>query len=405
MGVITALLALVLLAGPAPARQAQEPVLTIYASVPRQGPSGGQGKAIENGARLALDDAGGHVAGYRIRYRPLDDSLRSTGAADEGKASHNARIATKDKTAVGYIGEYNSGISKITIPILNRRGIAQVSPSNTYVGLTLGGPGSTPGEPAKYYVTGRRTYARVVPNDRVQARALAAAVRDAGCKAIQLWDTHTAYSRGLATTAAASARRLGIRVEARRSIDPRRANYRRLARRIHADCFVFTGELELNGAQAVRDAARAPSVRALFAGDGMCLNDTAATRRGGLPRAVAKRFHCTISLLAPRSYPPDSARVFSEYAQRFGSRRARDPNLLYGYESMALLLDSIGRAAAAGPVTRRAVVTQLFATKDRSSPLGTYSIDRHGDTSITDFGLYRIKAGRLAFDRVVDGSP
>jgi branched-chain amino acid transport system substrate-binding protein len=72
---------------------------------------------------------------------------------------------------------------------------------------------------------------------------------------------------------------------------------------------------------------------------------------------------------------------------------------------MALLLDSVGRAAAAGPVTRRSVVTELFRTKDRAGPLGTYSIDPNGDTTLTDFGLYRIKCGRLAFDRVVDGSP
>jgi branched-chain amino acid transport system substrate-binding protein len=403
---ITALLAFALLAAaPAPARRAEAPVLTIYASAPLQGPARGEGKAVENGARLALDDAGGQVAGYQIRYRPLDDSLRSTGAADEGKAAHNALGATKNRTTVGYIGEYNSGISKVTIPILNKGGIAQVSPSNTYVGLTEGGPGSTPGEPAKYYVTGRRTYARVVPNDSVQGPALAAAARDAGCKAIQIWDSHTVYSRGLAKTAAATAKRLGIRVAHRRSIDPRQPNYRPMARRIRADCFVFTGEIESNGVQAVRDAAGARSVRKLFAGDGMCLNDVAASRRGGLPPRIAARFHCTISLLAPDAYPPASADIFSRYAQRFGGKTARNPNLLYGYESMSLLLDSIARAAAQGPVTRRSVVTELFATKDRASPLGTYSIDRHGDTTITDYGLYKVKAGRLRFDRVVDGSP
>src|SRR3954469_13306950 len=361
--------------------------------------------AAQNGPRPCLVHAGGQVAAYRIRYRPLDDSLASTGAADEGKSAHNAQNAAKDGTTVGYIGEYNSGMSKVTIPILNPHGIAQVSPSNTYVGLTEHGPGSTPGEPAKYYVTGKRTYARVVPNDTVQGPALAAAARDAGCKAIQVWDSRTVYSRGLAKRAMATAKRLGMRVAHRRSIDPHRPNYRRLARRIHADCFVFTGEIERNGVQAVRDAARARSVRSLFAGDGMCLNDTAAARRGGLPRAIAARFHCTISLLAPEAYPAPSADIFSRYAQRFGAKTARDPNLLYGYESMSLLLDSIARAAAQGPVTRRSVVTELFATKDRASPLGTYSIDRNGDTTITDFGLYKVKAGRLRFDRVVDGSP
>jgi branched-chain amino acid transport system substrate-binding protein len=388
-------------AAPAPqASAAAGETLTIYASMPLQGASRADGKAIQNGAALALQDAGGQAGGYSIKYVRLDDSLAKTGAADPNKAAQNAQQAAKDRTTIGYIGQYNSGISKVTIPMLNKAGIAQVSPSNTYVGLTAGGPGSTPGEPQKYYPTGKRTYARVVPNDRVQGRALAVAAKEAGCKSITIWDSRTTYSRGLARLATRRAKKLGLRVRGQSSINPHRPNYRRQARRIKSDCFVFTGEIESNGVQAVRDAAGAKSVRKLFAGDGMCLNDTASPRRG-LPRSVARRFRCLISSLAPSAYPPPAQRVFSDYAARFGPKTAGDPQLLYGYESMALLLDSINQASAQGPVTRRAVVGQMLATTDRQSPLGTYSIDPHGDTSISDYGLYKIASGRLAFDRVV----
>jgi branched-chain amino acid transport system substrate-binding protein len=33
--------------------------------------------------------------------------------------------------------------------------------------------------------------------------------------------------------------------------------------------------------------------------------------------------------------------------------------------------------------------------------LGTYSIDENGDTSLTDYGVYKIKDGELAFDKTV----
>ena len=33
--------------------------------------------------------------------------------------------------------------------------------------------------------------------------------------------------------------------------------------------------------------------------------------------------------------------------------------------------------------------------------LGTYDIDKNGDTSLTDYGLYKIEDGKLAFDRVI----
>ena len=46
-----------------------------------------------------------------------------------------------------------------------------VSPANTYVGLTHGGPGTSPGEPDKYYPTGKRNYIRIVAADDFQGAA------------------------------------------------------------------------------------------------------------------------------------------------------------------------------------------------------------------------------------------
>src|SRR2546423_1136542 len=229
--------------------------LTIYASVPLQGASGSQGMAIENGAGLALDQVGGKVGKYTIKYTRLDDSLASTGAADEGKAAQNARQAVSDKNTIGYIGEYNSGISKVTIPITNKAGIAQISPANTYVGLTTNEPGSEPGEPNKYYPTGKRTYARIVPKDTIQAAALAQATKADGCKVIHIWNSKTTYSAGLARNLAMAAPKAGLKVEGNDGIDPAAANYRSLAAKIKADCFVYTGEIESNGTQALKDAA------------------------------------------------------------------------------------------------------------------------------------------------------
>ena len=257
--------------------------LTIYASVPLQGASGGQGTAIENGARLALDAVGGKVGKYTINYQRLDDSLASTGAADEGKAAQNARQAVSNKNTIGYIGEYNSGISKVTIPILNKAGIAQISPANTYVGLTTNEPGSEPGEPQKYYPAQTRTYARIVPKDTIQAAALVSAAKAAGCTSIRVWNSKTTYTAGLARNVVMVAPKQGLKVEGNDGIDPKAANYRSLAAQIKADCFIYTGEIESNGVQAVKDAAAVPSVKHLFAGDGMCLNDTQTRRRASQP--------------------------------------------------------------------------------------------------------------------------
>jgi branched-chain amino acid transport system substrate-binding protein len=373
--------------------------LTIYASVPLQGASGGQGKAIEDGAGLAVASVGNKVGKYKIVYKRLDDSLASTGAADEGKAAQNAREAVSNKNTIGYIGEYNSGISKVTIPILNKAGIAQISPANTYVGLTTNEPGSEAGEPDKYYPTRKRTYARIVPKDTIQAAALTSAAKEAGCTSIRVWNSKTTYSAGLARNVVMSAPKAGLKVEGNDGIDPKAANYRSLAAKIKADCFIYTGEIESNGVQAVKDAAAVPSVKSLFAGDGMCLNDTADPKKG-IPANIASRFKCTIATLDPKAFGPEGKKFFKDYAAKYNVS-SPDPYAIYGYESMALMLDAIKRASEKGSLTKQAVVDAIFQTKNRNSVLGTYSIDQNGDTSLTDYGIYKIASGKLTFDKVI----
>ena len=50
---------------------------------------------------------------------------------------------------------------------------------------------------------------------------------------------------------------------------------------------------------------------------------------------------------------------------------------------------------------RASVVEQLFATKDRESVLGNYSINENGDTTLTDYGAYSIENGALVFDETI----
>ena len=53
---------------------------------------------------------------------------------------------------------------------------------------------------------------------------------------------------------------------------------------------------------------------------------------------------------------------------------------------------------------REAVRKQLLEnTKGRDSVLGKYDIDENGDTTLTDYGLYTIKNGKLTFSKVDQG--
>ncbi|MDX6733332.1 MAG: branched-chain amino acid transport system substrate-binding protein [Baekduia sp.] len=171
--------------------------LTIYSSLPLQGDSRPQSVSVNNGEELALEKAGGKIGKFTINYKKLDDATAAAGKWDPGATSADARKAAQDKSTIAYLGEFNSGSSAISIPILNEAGILQISPSNTAVGLTRS-QGADKGEPDKYYPSGKRTYGRVVPADHIQAAAQVAYQRDAGCTRVFVLHTRQVDASALA---------------------------------------------------------------------------------------------------------------------------------------------------------------------------------------------------------------
>ncbi len=69
---------------------------------------------------------------------------------------------------------------------------------------------------------------------------------------------------------------------------------------------------------------------------------------------------------------------------------------------MNLALDAIKRSKTGD---RADILKALFDTKNRQSVLGTYSIDANGDTTLTDYGAYKVKNGALAFDKAIKAGP
>src|SRR5918912_2558434 len=171
--------------------------LTIYSSLPLQGPARQKNTAIVNGAKLALEQAGNKAGKFRIAYKSLDDSTAQAGGWEPSATSANARKAAQDKSAIAYIGEYNSGATAVSLPILNQAGLLQISPGNTAVGITSSDPGAAPGEPDKYYPTGKRTYARLLPRDTVQGAALVGVMKEQGCTSAYILNDKEVYGAGL----------------------------------------------------------------------------------------------------------------------------------------------------------------------------------------------------------------
>ncbi len=386
--------------------QAKGATLTVYSSLPLQGASKNQSTAISNGMKLALKQADGRVGDYAVKYVSLDDSTAQAGAWTPEATSANARKAAQDESTIAYLGEFNSGASAVSIPILNETGIPQNGLTNTAVGLTTDAPGSTPGEPAKYYPTGKRNYVRIVPKDDIQGAALVSMMKQDACANVFLLNDKEVFGAGLARNIELTAKTQGLNVTANEAIDKNAANYRSLAskaRAAGADCMVYAGITANNAVQIFKDFAAALPDAKLYGPDGIAESGFANPDEGGIPTEVGARVRVSIAVLSPEKYPPDGQKFFTDYEAEYGDS-SPDPYAIYGYEAMSLTLDAIERATAKGKVDRAAVIEQLFATKDRDSVLGTYSIDANGDTTLTDYGSYRIEDGGLVFDETVSAS-
>jgi branched-chain amino acid transport system substrate-binding protein len=376
--------------------------LNVYSSLPLQGASRPQTTAMVEGIRLALEEAGGKAGDFTIKYTSLDDSTAQAGTWTPEAASANARKVAQDDSAIAYIGEFNSGASAISIPILNEVPIAQVSPANTAVGLTSDEPGADEGEPEKYYPTGERHYLRIVPKDTIQGAALATLMKKDGCQTIYILNDKEVYGAGLSRNIESAAKEQGLEVAANEGIDPKAPNFRSQAASIRsagADCFVFSG-ITANGAvQLYKDVSAAVPNAKLYGPDGVAESGFSDPAEGGIPPEVQAKTKVTVATLSPDEYPPEGRRFFQQFEKKYGEPNP-DPYAIYGYEAMDLILDTCKKL---GPdcSDRQAMIDALFQTKGRKSVLGTYDIDENGDTTITDYGVYSIKGGELEFDQTV----
>jgi branched-chain amino acid transport system substrate-binding protein len=364
--------------------------LTVYSSLPLQGPAAGISQQILGGEKLALADAGGRVGRFTVSYVSLDDSSPTSGEWDPGVTAANAKAAAQDRTTIACLGDFNSDATAISLPLTNAAGILQVSPASPYVGLTSSLDAGQ-GEPERFYLAGKRTFGRVAPGDPVQAATQVALLRELGVHRLYVVADQDPFDAPLAQIVAGDAERAGIEVLGNDTVTI-------------APGSIFTGEVAKiaeSAAQAVFVSATATSEAAFLArqlhaaaphlsllASSTMLNTVFTSNLGAAESAT----FLGSPVLAARLYPASAQRVLAQYIHHFAA--APEPYVLYGYEAMSAVLAAI-RAAGDRGDDRRAVIGKFFATHDRNSVLGVYSMQPSGETTMSSY----------AIDRVVKGTP
>ena len=386
-----------------------DPDYLLVSDFPLQGSSRTQTTQIVGAIRYLLDQSDWKAGDHKIAYQSCDDATAQAAKWDSGKCSQNANAYAGNDKVIGVIGTFNSGCAAIEIPVLNQAangGIGMISPANTFVCLTEGGPGCEATEPDKYYPTGNRNYTRVVPHDAYQGAAVAEFMQEQGIKSVYVLNDKEAYGLGVATNLRNAAEHLGIKIAGFEAWDPKQSSYEGLFRKIGgtgADAVFLGGLIDENGAKVIKDkvATLGPNdgkVK-LFAPDGFTTQQTideAGTAAAGMFMSVA-------------GVPIDQFKgAGAEFAAAFKPSlggKPIDPYAIYGAQAAQVMLDAI----AASDGSRASVIEQLFNTKVTDGFLGSFEINENGDPAgaegaVVGFTIYKA-TDKLTTEKVISPKP
>jgi branched-chain amino acid transport system substrate-binding protein len=339
-------------------RRSDSDGLSIYTSLPFEGPYASEAQAIYEGEELALTQTGGVVDGYKVVLRRLDDSDSSSGASPT-LVTKQAQIAAGDPSTVAYIGELTPGSSSGSIRILSHRGILQVSPGDTATGLA------------------GKTFARVVPPDSDEAAAEVAAISRLGVKTVYLVGDRTTYGRDIAAAVRADAPTYDVVVvNAREKYLP--GDTRALVKAIRkskASAILYAGS---PGASVV------PFWNALSAAEGRIEKFASATIAvtpywAQTTAAARDNTYLSASGAPPNRLPRAGSQFETDFLATYGSRAPWE-NGIFGYVAMSAVLEALHSLSGHPNDLRAKIVKAFMHIRDLPSALGTYSI-ADGQTS------------------------
>src|SRR6478672_6146775 len=248
----------------------------VYSSLPLGGTNTPQTTAMVEQIKATID--GQKVGDFTIKYTSLDDSSAANNGDWDGTVeTSNANQAANDPAAMVYIGTYNSGAAKLSIPILNQACLVMLSPANSYPGLTHAVTGVTsPGEPDSYYPLGYRNYARNINTDDHQGGASSEWAQSLGFKKAYVVDDGQTYGQGIGRAWAQHFAKIGGTVVSANgsseSYDPKATDFAALAQKIKSSGadVVFVGAITGQGtAKLWKDIKAALPDIQMFGPDGV----------------------------------------------------------------------------------------------------------------------------------------
>ena len=358
-----------------------DPDYIVAADFPLQGSSRTQTEQIVAAIEYELETREWKAGDHNIGFQSCDDATAQAAKWDSGKCSQNANAYAANDAVIGVIGTFNSGCAAIEIPVLNEApdgGIAMMSPANTYPCLTVNLPGGCEAsEPAQYYPSGTRNYARVAPADDYQGAFVAEFMQKNGIESVYILNDREAYGLGVATTTRKAAESLGIEVLGFEAWDPKASSYEALMNKIKgtgAQAVFLGGLIDENGAQVIKDKV---DVLGPNDGDVKLLAPDGFTTQSTIDEsgAAARGMFMSVAGVPIDAFAGTAAEYIEALQAGPLAGKAVDPYAIYGAQAAQIMFDAI----AASDGSRADVIAKMFETEVTDGLLGTFSFNENGD--------------------------
>jgi branched-chain amino acid transport system substrate-binding protein len=366
----------------------------VYTSWPLQGSMLAEGESMKQAADLALkhyltDHNGAGPAGYDVEILNLDDASPTTGSWDGTIEAENAQRCVDDGDCMVYFGTYNSGAAKVSMPITNRANMAQITPANTYPGLTKEWDA---GEPGIYRPSGEVNYFRTNASDDLQGWAGAAWASCLGFKKVYVVDDRQLYGKGVADAFIQQAEKAGLEIVGRDGVESTDIDFRALLTKIKAASpdLVYGGfVIDSGGPQVIQQMGSLGLFDAgiKFMGpDG--LQNPALVEQVGGPEVANGNVYLTFPGLTGSQLNSDAGkRYYEDFQAEYGVEPS--PWSTYAYQAMQVVLNSIERAGSKD----RAAILAAMRDGEYDGITGQFSFNADGDPTLSNLGGYLVKDG------------
>ena len=346
---------------------------------PLSGSGAHQGKDIENGARMAIEElnaSGAAIGGRKVKWvlQPEDDGA-------DPKMGTAAAQKLVDAGAVAVVGHLNSGTTVPASKIYNSAGIPQISPAAT-----------TP----LYTHQGFKTAFRVVANDNLVGRTLATySIRTLGAKKIAVIDDRTAFGQGLADEFVKGVRAAGgAQVVSRQFTNDKATDFNAILTQIRArnPDVVFYGGMDAVAGPLLKQMKALGLGAKLVSGDGICSEKLPLLAGDALGN---DKVICVVA----GGVTGAEEKNYDAFTQRYRQRYKAELQTYapYAYDAVMVFAAAMRQAGSSDPVK----FLPALAKVRHQGVTGAIAFDANGDLLDATLTLYTYRNGKKVKLQVV----